>query len=135
MKRSCIRKISLIMVFLYLAGCGSTTTTQALGIHSSNDMRNIKIDERQTYEIKLVDGTSHMVYGDALRLHEDLVQAYEYNLDQWMQYTKPQVEDIYLRIDDKQKQERKFYWKTGLAVLAAFAAATAGGYFIQKELR
>jgi len=123
------------MLLLYLAGCSSTTTVQALNIHSSNDMRTIKIDEQQTYEIKLVNGTSHMVYGDALKLHADLIQAYEYNLDQWMQYTKPQVEDIYLRIDDRKKEEKRTYWKTGLAVLAAFAAASAGGYFIQKELR
>lgn len=130
-----LRTYAFIMALLYVAGCGSTTTMQALNIHSANDMRTIRIDEKQAYEIKLIDGTSHWAYGNAIRLHPDLIQAYEYNQDQWKAYDKSQVEDIYLKIDDREKRERRSYWKTGLAVLAAFAAASAGGYFIQKELR
>ena len=135
MIRARLRHISFILALLYIAGCGSVVTMRPLDIHSANDMRQIKVDEKQQYEIKLTDGTSHWVYGSAMRLHVDLIQAYASDSDQWKEYAKPQVEDVYLLIYDKEKDEKRTYWKTGLAVLMAFAAASAGGYFIQKELR
>jgi hypothetical protein len=106
-----------------------------LNVKSAANISEVRLDETAEYEIRFVDGTSHWTYGNGIRLYPEAVQAYSHELEKWNQYEMPRVEDIYLKVVDKEKIQKRKYWTTGMAVLAAFAAATAGSYFLQKELR
>jgi hypothetical protein len=130
-----MRHLSLIIIALYLSACASTTTMQPLNVKSAANLNEVKLEETREYEIRFIDGTSHWTYGSGIRLYPEVVQAYSFELDKWNQYAMPKVEDIYLKVVDKEKIQKRKYWATGMAVLAAFVAATAGGYFIQKEIR
>lgn len=135
MNKAALRVISVVLIMLYLAACGSTTKVQPLGVHSANDHRKLTVNDEDKYTVKLRDGTEHEVYGNALRIEQNYIWAYSYVEQQWKSYPMSEVDEIYIEHVDRVKKRKNTALITGAAVLAAFAAAAAGGYFLEREMR
>jgi hypothetical protein len=129
------RILSIIVICAYLAACGSTTKTTPLNIHTANNAQGVKIKEGEQYRIILADGREIVAEGNAIQVRSDAVYAYSTENERWDRYERSEVKDVYLETTDKQKRSNKRAYITGAAVLAAFAAALTGGYFINKKMK
>ncbi len=98
-------------------------------------MRTLPVKPEQVYVIKFVDGTEQLVEGGAIFLEQESLCIYSAKDAQWTRYGRAQVDEVYLEDVDKVKQHKRRTLITGAAVLAAFLAASAGGYFIEKSVR
>lgn len=127
--------LSIIIICAYLAACGSTTKTTPLNIHTANDAQGVKIKEGEQYRIVLNDGRETVAEGNAIQVRPDAVYVYSAENERWERYERSEVQDVYLETTDKQKRSKKRAYITGAAVLAAFAAAVTGGYFLEKKMK
>lgn len=135
MKMHLTRSLALALTLCYLAACGSATTMDPLRVHSAADMRALSVKPDQVYVIKFVDGTEQQVEGGVIFLEQDSLCVYSPNEGGWKRYGRAQIDEVYLENTDKVKQNRNRTLITGAAVLTAFVAAAAGGYFIEKNVR
>jgi len=129
------RILSIIVICTYLAACGSTTKTTPLNIHTANNAQGVKVKEGEQYKIVLVDGREMVAEGNAIQVRSDAVYVYNGQGERWDRFERSEVQDVYLETTDKQKRSRKRAYITGAAVLAAFAAALTGGYFLEKKMK
>ena len=127
--------ISLVVVCAYLAACGSTTSTTPLNIHTANDAQGAKIRADERYKIVLADGRELGAEGTSIQMRSDAVYVYSSENERWNRFERAEVQDVYLEKTDNQKKSKRSAYITGAAVLAAFAAAITGGYFIEKKIR
>ena len=135
MFKICSKIIAVLIIFSFTAACSSTTSTHPLSIHNQAGQKNPVIAGEDKYIIRFLDGTEQKVYGNALQIGADDVSAYSYEMREWKRYSKSDIDDIFLEKNDQQKANKNTALLTGAAVLTAFIAATAGGYFLEKELR
>ena len=127
--------ISIIALCAYLAACGSTTSTTPMNIHTANDAQGVKIKPEERYKIVLADGREFGAEGNAIQVRSDAVWVYAQENQRWNRFERAEVQDVYLEKTDRKKKSKRSAYITGAAVLAAFAAAVTGGYFIEQKLK
>lgn len=130
-----IKIISIIVLCAYLAACGSTTSTTPLNIHTAKDAQDTKIRVDERYKIVLTDGREFGAEGNSIQMRSDAVYVYSQENQKWNRFERAEVQDIYLEKTDTRKRSKRRAYITGAAVLAAFAAAVTGGYFIEQKLK
>lgn len=130
-----LRIISIIVLCAYLAACGSTTSTTPLNIHTAHNAQGVKIEPHERYKIVLTDGREVMAEGSALQVRSDAVWVYSQETQKWHRFERGDVKDVYLAKTDTRKKSKRSAYITGAAVLAAFAAAITGGYFLEKKMK
>jgi hypothetical protein len=108
---------------------------QPMGIHTSSGAYKMKIKESEQYRIRMRDGSEHLAFGNAIHMTDDVISVYSYEAEQWKGYPREHVEEIDLVVEDQYKKKKRSTLMTGLAVITCFIAVSAGGYFIQKEMR
>ena len=135
MKTISTRFIALSMILSILSGCASSTTMKPLKVHSSADMRELKIKANKSYLVKFNDGTERTIEGSTMVAEAQSLNIYLPESEQWTSYPISSIDEIYLNDIDQLKKNNNAALITGAAVLAAFVAASAGGYFIEKQLR
>jgi uncharacterized Zn finger protein len=129
------RIISIIVICAFLTACGSTTKTTPLNIHTANNAAGVKINEGEQYKIVLVDGREALAEGNTIQVRSDAIYVYSTQNERWDRFERSEVKDVYLVKTDTQKRSKKRAYITGAAVLAAFAAALTGGYFLEKKMK
>ena len=130
-----IRILSLALVLCYLAACGSATTAYPLKVHSTADMRELRVKPEQVYVVQFVDGTEQRVEGGVIFLEQESLCIYSSKDGGWTRYRRAEIDEVYLEDTDELKRRKNKTLITGAAVLASFMAASAGGYFIEQQLR
>ncbi len=129
------RCIALGMILSILSGCASATTIKPLKVHAATDMRELNIKANELYRVKFTNGTEQIVEGSAMVAGTESLNIYSPESQQWTSYPKSAIDEVYLNDVDRQKANNNTALITGAAVLAAFLGVTAGGYFIEKQLR
>lgn len=130
-----LRILAIFFIFSHIVACASTTTMHPMNINNSYETESVRVENEDKYIIKFTDGREQIVYGNALRIGKTEVSAYSYDERKWVIYPKSEIEDIYLEKKDYVKERKNRALITGAAVLTAFVAASAGGYFLERELR
>jgi len=129
------RILSIVVICAYLAACGSTTKTTPLNIHTANNAQGVQVKPDEQYKIVLKDGREAVAEGNAIQVRSDALYVYSTQNERWDRFERSEVQDVYLIKTDKQKRSKKRAYITGAAVLAAFAAALTGGYFLEKKMK
>ena len=130
-----IRIVSLALVLCYLAACGSATTMYPLKVQSAADMRELRVKPEEVYVVKFVDGTQQRVEGGVIFLEQESLCLYSSKDGGWTRHRRAEIDEVYLEDTDQMKSKKNKTLITASAVLAAFLAASAGGYFIEQKLR
>jgi len=135
MKKISARLVTFSIILSILSGCASSTTMKPLKVHSSADMRELPIKAQKTYCVKFTDGTEQMVEGSTIVAETQSLNIYSPASERWTSYPLSSIDEVYLNDVDQLKKGNNAAMITGAAVLAAFLGVTAGGYFIEKQLR
>lgn len=130
-----MRILSIIVVCVFLAACGSTTKTTPLNIHTANNAAGVQIKEGERYRIILTDGREAVAEGNSIQVRSDAIYVYSTQNERWDRFERAEVQDVYLETTDTKKKNKRSAYITGAAVLAAFAVAVTGGYFIEQKMR